>query len=216
LGLRPFRARLREVDPLRPEADIIAWAALCLSKGGVLIYPTETFYGLGGDPYELQVVERIYRIKARDAHKPLPLIAADEAATRRAVRIWPEVAERLARAFWPGPLTLVVLAASQLPPTLHDRTGKIAVRVSSHAVARHLAAAAGGLLISTSANLAGNRPCAHPDQLSVELLHQVDGVLHAGRTSGGQPSTLVDVTVDPPRLLRSGAIEWERLQQVLV
>ncbi len=68
----------------------------------MLIYPTETFYGLGGDPYQTEVVERIYRLKERDGRKPLPLIAADEAAARRAARVWPEVAERLARAFWPG------------------------------------------------------------------------------------------------------------------
>lgn len=216
LGLRSLPTRLREVDPLRPEADVIAWAASCLSKGGVLIYPTETFYGLGGDPYQTEVVERIYRLKERDGRKPLPLIAADEAAARRAARVWPEVAERLTRAFWPGPLTLVVAVASQFSPTLHAQTGKIAVRVSSHAVARNLAAAAGGLLISTSANLAGKSPCVHPDQLSPTLLQQVDAVLCAGATPGGQPSTLVDVTVDPPRLLRGGAIEWERLQKVLV
>jgi L-threonylcarbamoyladenylate synthase len=216
LSLRSFTSGLREVDPLRPEADVIAWAALCLSKGGVLIYPTETFYGLGADPYQLDVVERIYRLKARNGRKPLPLIAANEAAARRAARIWPEVAERLVRAFWPGPLTLVVAAARQFPPTLHAQTGKIAVRVSSHVVARDLAAVAGGLIISTSANLAGQAPCVHPDQLSLELLQQVDGVLHAGATPGGEPSTFIDVTVDPPHLLRGGAIEWERLQQVLL
>lgn len=214
--LRSVAARLHEVDPLQPNADVIAWASLCLSKGGVLIYPTETFYGLGGDPYQPEVVERIYRLKARDGRKPLPLIAANEAAARRAARIWPEVAERLARAFWPGPLTLVVVAVPQFPPSLHAQTGKIAVRVSSHAVARNLAAGAGGLIISTSANFAGQRPCVHPDQLPLELLQQVDGVLHAGTTPGGHPSTLIDVTVDPPHLLRRGAIEWEPLQRVLL
>ena len=216
LHLRSFAARIHEVDPHQPVADIIAWGSLCLSKGGVLIYPTETFYGLGGDPYQPEVVERIYRLKARDGRKPLPLIAANEAAARRAAHIWPEVAERLARAFWPGPLTLVVVAAPQFPPSLHAQTGKIAVRVSSHAVARNLAAGAGGLIISTSANLAGQTPCVHPDQLPLEFLQQVDGVLHAGATPGGQPSTLVDVTVDPPQLLRAGVIEWEWLQRVLL
>ena len=216
MHLRSFAARIHEVDPHQPEADIIAWGSLCLSKGGVLIYPTETFYGLGGAPYQPEVVERIYRLKARDGRKPLPLIAANEVAARRAAHIWPEVAERLARAFWPGPLTLVVVAALQFPPSLHAQTGKIAVRVSSHAVARNLAANAGGLIISTSANLAGQTPCVHPNQLPLELLEQVDGVLHAGTTPGGLPSTLIDVTVDPPRLLRRGAIEWEWLQRVLL
>lgn len=214
VGWRFPEDRLREVDPLQPETDVITWAASRVRSGGMIIYPTETFYGLGGDPSLPEVVERIYRLKERERHKPLPLIASDEAAARRVAHVWPEVAERLAHAFWPGPLTLVV-AASRLPLIWHAQTGKIAVRVSSHAVAHDLAAAAGGLLISTSANLAGKGPCAHPDRLSPELVQGVDVVLHAGATPGGLPSTLVDVTVDPPRLLRAGAIAWERVRQVL-
>ncbi len=150
------------------------------------------------------------------SRKPLPLIAADEAAARRTAAFWPEAAERLVRAFWPGPLTLVVAASSLFPPILHAHTGKIAIRVSSHAVARGLAAGAGGLLIATSANLSEQAPCNHPDRLSPELLRQVDAVLHAGPTPGGKPSTLVDVSVEPSRLLRAGVIEWERIRSVLV
>ena len=212
----PFSAaRVLTVDPLHPDAGAIAWAASCITRGGLVVFPTETFYGLGGDPWQLAAVERIFRIKERDMRKPLPLIAADDAAVRQVAARWPGVADVLARAFWPGPLTLVLAASHLLPPALHAHTGKIAVRVSSHAVAQKLAAAVGGLLISTSANLSGRPPCRHPDELGGELLSQVDRVLHAGPTVGGQPSTLVDVTVHPAQLVREGAIGWERIEAVL-
>jgi L-threonylcarbamoyladenylate synthase len=180
-----------------------------------VVFPTETFYGLGGDPWHSAAVERIFCIKERDMRKPLPLIAADNAAVRQVTARWPGVADLLAQAFWPGPLTLVLAASTLLPPALHAHTGKIAVRVSSHAVAQEIAIAVGGLLISTSANLSGQPACRHPDKLAGKLLAQVDGVLHAGPTVGGQPSTLVDVTVHPPQLVRAGAIGWERIEAVL-
>jgi L-threonylcarbamoyladenylate synthase len=208
-------ARVCAVDPLHPDAAAIAWAASCITRGGLVVFPTETFYGLGGDPWHAAAVERIFVIKVRDLRKPLPLIAADDAAVRQIAANWPGVADLLARAFWPGPLTLVLAASPLLPPALHAHTGKIAVRVSSHAVARELAASVGGLLVATSANLSGHPPCRHPDELGGKLLSQVDRVLHAGPTVGGQPSTLVDVTVHPPQLVRAGAIGWERIEAVL-
>jgi L-threonylcarbamoyladenylate synthase len=214
-GPRSSEVRVLTIDPLRPDADVIARAASCIAGGGVVIFPTETFYGLGGDPWQPTVVERVFDIKRRDMGKPLPLIAADDAAIRQVAANWPSEADLLARAFWPGPLTLVLAASTLLPPALHAHTGKIAVRVSSHAVAKGLASAVGGLLISTSANLSGQPPCRHPDELASELLSQVDRVLHAGPTLGGQPSTLVDVTVHPPQLVREGAIGWERIETVL-
>lgn len=212
---RPCEAKMLAVDPVHPDPDAIARAASCITRGGLVIFPTETFYGLGGDPWHSAAVGRIFRIKERDMRKPLPLIAADEAAVRQAVAEWPAVAQLLARAFWPGPLTLVLAASTRLPPTLHAQTGKIAVRVSSHAVAQKLATAVGGLIISTSANLSGQSPCRQPDELAGELLSQVDRVLHAGPTVGGLPSTLVDVTVQPPKLVREGAIAWDRIKAVL-
>jgi L-threonylcarbamoyladenylate synthase len=214
-GARLLAAKVRKVDPWFPEADVIAWAASCITRGGVVIYPTETFYGLGGDPLQTAIVERVFGIKERNRHKPLPLIAADEGAVRRAVAHWPPEADRLARALWPGPLTLVLTASTLLPPALHAHSGKIAVRVSSHAVARELAVAVGGLIISSSANLSGQVPCRDPERLPGELLRHVDAVLDGGLTAGGKPSTLVDVTVQPPTLVRAGAIGWDCIEALL-
>ena len=109
LALAPvLHIRVWKVGPEMAEADAITRAAQVVRNGGVIIYPTETFYGLGGHSGQPGVIEKIYRIKGRERGKPLPLIAADAAVVRKAAAAWPEEAEKLAQAFWPGPLTLVI------------------------------------------------------------------------------------------------------------
>jgi L-threonylcarbamoyladenylate synthase len=186
--------------------------------GGVIVYPTETLYGLGGNPQLPEVPERVYRIKGRELSKPLPLIASNIEAVRQAVADWPISAEKLSRSFWPGPLTLVLQAASHILPPVHGNTGKIAIRISSHAVARALAAEAGGLLIATSANLAHQRACRTPSEMPYEFLAQIDALMDAGPSGGGLeslPSSIVDVSGFTPRLIRGGCIPWEDVLQVM-
>lgn len=190
-------------------------AASCVKRGGIIVYPTETFYGLGGDPFRETVVQRIFSAKGRDSAKPLPLIAADMVSALRAAASWPWTADTLARAFWPGPVTLVVCAAPEIPEAVHASTGKIALRVSSHRVARLLASAAGGLLISTSANLSDTLPAHDVEHVSPVLLSLVDGILDAGPIepcSGGLPSTIVDVAGEVPRLVREGCVPWKDIE----
>lgn len=184
-------------------------AAAWVNRGGVILYPTETFYGLGGHPLMDQAVERIYRIKGRDTAKALPLIASNVAAVRRAVSNWPEVADRLAEAFWPGPLTILLPAAPSIPPPLHAGTGNLAIRVSSHPVAQALAERAGGLLIATSANRSGEPACRRVADLPRELIAEVDDVLDAGVLPGGLPSTIVAITPSDLVLVRAGCISFE-------
>jgi L-threonylcarbamoyladenylate synthase len=203
------------VNPRLPEKNIIECAASVIRKGGVIVYPTETFYGLGGDPTSEAAVQRIYRIKGRSREKPLPLIAADTEAARGFVADWPEAARCLAGELWPGPLTLVLPAKPVLAPQVVGSTGNIAIRVSSHPVARALAQAAGGLLISTSANLSEQPPISELREMSPDLISSVDGVLDAGLLTGGLPSTIVDVTSWPPKLLRPGCISWDSVSGAL-
>ncbi|MHC1725353.1 MAG: L-threonylcarbamoyladenylate synthase [Syntrophobacteraceae bacterium] len=184
-------------------------------EGGLAVYPTETFYALGGVPSLTEVSARIFEIKGRDFRKPLPLIASGREAVMRAVSAWSEAAERLANAFWPGPLTLILPAAPSLPPLLHAGTGKVAIRISSHPLASSLAGAAGGLLVSTSANSAGEPPPDTPGMIPDRLLKQVDAFLVAGDLAGGFPSTIVDVTVHPPVLVRGGRIGWDEILNAL-
>ncbi len=155
------------------------------------------------------VVDRIYRIKGRDSGKALPLIASDLMAARNAVSFWPETAERLAAAFWPGPLTLLLPAAPSISPALHAGTGRIALRISSHPLARTLAEQAGGLLIATSANRSGEPACRRVADVPPALAALVDVVIDGGNLPGGLPSTIVAVTSSGIELVRSGCISFE-------
>ncbi|MGA2401401.1 MAG: L-threonylcarbamoyladenylate synthase [Syntrophobacteraceae bacterium] len=198
---------------IRPEA---VWhAASVLKSGGLVIYPTETFYALGALPVIAEAVDRVFDIKGRDFRNPLPLIASDREAALSAASEWPDSAEALARIFWPGPLSIVIPAVASFPPALHAGTGKIAVRVCSHPLAVLLARATGGLIISTSANMAGEPPPSSPGAVAKELLLSVDAFLDAGDLPGGLPSTIVDVTVRPAALIRAGRIAWDEIRRAL-
>ena len=207
--------RILKIEPaeIRPEA---VWdAASVLRSGGLVIYPTETFYALGALPVIAEAVNRVFDMKGRDFRKPLPLIASDREAALSAASEWPGPAETLARIFWPGPLSIVVPAAASFPPVLHAGTGKIAIRVSSHPLALLLARAAGGLIISTSANRTGEPPPSSSGAVAKELLLSVDAFLDAGDLQGGLPSAIVDVTVCPAVLIRAGKIAWEEIRRAL-
>jgi len=190
-----------------PEA--IGTAASILRSGGIVLYPTETFYALGAMPSIEGAVEKIYEIKGRDGRKPLPLIASDIDAILSVASEWPEAAGTLARSFWPGPLSLIVPAGPHLPAVVHAGTGKVAVRISSNEVASLLARDCGGLIVSTSANLAGEPPAASAGDAGAGLLASVEAVLDAGNLPGGLPSTVVDVAVHPAKLVRPGKISWD-------
>jgi L-threonylcarbamoyladenylate synthase len=190
-------------------------AASILANGGIAVFPTETFYALGGDPNNDLAVDRIFTLKGRDPSKPLPLIASDRSSVLRAVSQWPESAEALVKVFWPGPLTLLLSASRTMSPLISARTGRIAVRISSHPVAAMLAEAVGGLIISTSANISGDAACRHLGEIPPVLLDGVDVVISGGELKGRQPSTIVDLTVNPPRLIREGAIPWREIRRAL-
>lgn len=195
-------------------SEAISEAAVLLRQGGLLIYPTETFYALGAIPVP-RAVERIFGLKGRDFTKALPLIASTRKAVLNVVSGWPETAEKLAQDFWPGPLTLILPANSSLPSILHAGSGKVAVRISPHPVASRLAESAGGLLVSTSANKAGQPPQNDAAMISGEVLGGVEGFVDAGNLAGGFPSTIVDVTVQPPKAIRVGRIGWEEIRRSL-
>ncbi|WP_165176100.1 L-threonylcarbamoyladenylate synthase [Desulfovibrio sp. ZJ369] len=218
---------------LDPEA-----AALCLRRGGVLIFPTETFYGLGCLAADGGAVARIYQLKRRPVQQPLPLLAADVAQAKAVARLEAAPPELLA-AFWPGPLTVLLPAraadvaqggARGLPAALLNGEGKVAVRVTPHSLAARLALLAGGALTASSANPSGRAPACHWKELDPELLAaladlgDLGGLLPAGRggeqPAGGAPSTLVEPLEDAERggqkrlrLLRAGAISSQALER---
>lgn len=202
------------VDPLAPDADALARAASIIQNGGLVAFPTDTVYGIAGDPASETAVERLYAAKGRAAGIAIPLIAGSIEQALAAGR-FSEADERLARAFWPGPLSIVVPAAARITPRLRGEDGTVAVRVPDHAVARALALAFGGAITATSANLSGSPSAANGRDAASALEGRVDATLDAGPSPGGPPSTIVRLADDGPRLLRAGAIAWDRVLEFL-
>ena len=178
-------------------------AAAALRRGAVVIFPTETFYGLGADPRSTEGVRSVFRLKRRPRDQPLPWIAADRSQVEEVCRL-PAEAGALADRYWPGPLTLVL-------PLVADSAGTAAVRVSSHPAARALAAALGHPVVSTSANPSGQPPFTSAAGASSALAECAGGMvgllaLDGGPTPGGAPSVILDATSGDLRPLR-GSLE---------
>jgi len=188
------------------EEDVIFGAVNRLKGGGIIAYPTETFYGLGVDAANELAVEKIFTVKGRDFKNPVALIIHRHYNISSIVRDIPRAAERLMQTFWPGALTILFNASDKLSPLLTAETGKIGLRVSSHPVAEKISAALNQPLTATSANLSGRPECTLASQVMEQIGYKIDAVLDFGKTPGGKPSTLIDVTTTPPVILREGAI----------
>jgi L-threonylcarbamoyladenylate synthase len=197
------------VDPLRPDPTAIARAATLLREGGVVAIPTDTLYGLAADPWNRVAVARVFTIKGRPDDRALPLVASDLGQVTQWIGEMAPAAHRLATRFWPGPLTLVMRAPSELAPEVTAGGQTIGVRVPSHAVARALCAAFERPVTATSANVSGQPATDDPDQVAAQLTGGLDLLLDSGTTPGGPASTIVDVTHAEVRLIRAGAVSWE-------
>ena len=197
---------LLKIDPRNPDAEKLAEAVRVLYEGGVVAFPTETFYGLGADARNETAVEKIFRIKGRNFRNPLSVIVANDREVIPLVKEIPAAAKILMNTFWPGPLTIVFQASPSVLPRLTADTGKIGIRVSSHPIARFLAAGLAGPLTATSANPSGGPECSSADAVVRALGDLPDAVIDGGKTPGGAGSTILDTTLFPPRVLREGAI----------
>ncbi len=189
-------------------------AAEVLRRGGLVAYPTETFYALGALARDAAAVERLAFAKGRPEGKPLPLVAAGRAQVDEVAEVGAQAA-RLAEAFWPGPLTLVLPARPGLPALVGAGTGTVGVRVPGSDVARALSLAAGAALVATSANPSGERPPLRVEDLDTALRARLDAVLDLGPTPGGQPSTVVAVEGGAVRLVRDGAVPFRDVMAAL-
>ena len=188
-------------------------AAAVIRAGGVVIYPTETVYGLGCAPQIPEAAERLCTIKGR-ADKPLPLACSDTEAARRIVEFNP-AAERLAERFWPGPLMLVLPAKVEYSIWVTQGAKNLGVRVPGHEVSRRLARLSGGVIVSTSANKSGEEPHATAKGAADQLGEEVDLILDGGRTPVADPSTVLDLSGEQARILRKGPITAEQIRKAL-
>ena len=197
------------VSAAAPDPSAIGRAAALLQHGSIAAIPTDTLYGLAANPFDGAAVARLFTVKDRAKEKALPIVASSRAQVEATLGALSPLASRLADAFWPGPLTLIVPAPSTLAPEVTGGAGTVAVRVPDHAATRALCEACGWPLTATSANRSGEPPTADPVVVEQTLGALVDLLLDAGLTPGGPPSTIVDVTEPEPRLVRAGATPWD-------
>ncbi len=191
-----------ELDP-----DSLNACVQAQKNAGIIIYPTETFYAMGIDPWNEKAVEKLYALKGRPEEMRLPVIAADAEMVAQYCGMGDPRFRKLARRFWPGPLTMVLPLLNSL--------NSCAVRVSSHPIARQLSKAFGGLIVSTSTNKTGEAPLQLPRDLPREFRESVHILIDAGPCRSESPSTILSLMEDPPRILREGAISADEILSAL-
>ncbi len=197
-------SKIIAIDPARPE-QAFSRCRQIVSSGGVIIYPTDTFYGLGADPGNRDAVQRLFALKGRKGDQPILLLIADASAVGQWAAEIPSRAESLMKRFWPGPLTLVFKARSGIIPDLTANTGTIGLRVPGNPLTRDLLRYLGCALTGTSANRSGG-PEPRTAEEAAALADLVDAILDGGPSAGDKPSTVVDVSAGGVRLIREGAI----------
>jgi L-threonylcarbamoyladenylate synthase len=200
---------------LAPDRKGIAAAAKALREGKLVVFPTETVYGVGANALDEHAVKRIFEAKQRPADNPLIVHVPEAAEARKLARAWPEAAERLARAFWPGPLTLVLPRAPGVPDITTGGLDTVALRVPSHGIARMLLAAAGVPVAAPSANRSGRPSPTRVQDARADLGDAVAVYLEGGATDVGLESTVVALVDAEPTILRQGALARERVEEVL-
>ncbi|GIW03111.1 L-threonylcarbamoyladenylate synthase [Roseiflexus sp.] len=207
--------RVLVVDPSAPDPRIIAEAAAVIEAGGLVAFPTETVYGLGANALDERAVARIFRAKGRPATDPIIAHIADLRQLDMLARDIPPVARVLAQRFWPGPLTLVMWRRPIVPANLSAGRATVAVRMPAHPVALALIAAAGVPIAAPSANRFSRPSPTTAAHVLDDLAGCIDLVLDGGPTLIGIESSVVDLTTDPPRLLRPGGVTVAALRELL-
>lgn len=202
-----------EVLPASEEA--IGVAARILAEGGLVSFPTDTVYGVGAHAFQPDAVERIYVAKIRPRDKAIPILLARADDLVLVAEGITETAWLLAERFWPGGLTLVLPKKASVPDVVSAGGPTVAVRVPDHPVFLALVAALGAPLAATSANLSGRPSLITAQDVEAELGWRIELILDGGRCPGGTPSTVLDLSTDPPTILRAGAIAGKEIEAVL-
>ncbi len=203
------------LDSFERQEQALKRAKKVLLQGGLVACPTESFYGLAVDATNEEAIRRLFALKKRSAEHPiLLLIPSVDLLSEYVIRI-PPVAHQLINEFWPGGLTLVFEASERISPLLTAGTGKIGIRLSNHPLATALAQAIGAPVTGTSANISGTPPCCSAKEVLISFGENIDLIIDGGETTGGIGSTILDVTVDPPQILRNGMVQRRQLEKFI-
>lgn len=211
-----MKTEIIKIDTTMPDWDKrLDYAAYVLRSGGLVAFPTETVYGLGANALDKNAVESIYKAKGRPPDNPLIVHIADMKAVESLADSIPSCAHRLMEAFWPGPLTLVMPKTEGIPSIITAGLGTVAVRMPSHPIALALIKMAGIPVAAPSANISGKPSPTLAKHVIEDLSDKVDVIIDGGNTIVGLESTVLDITVDPPMILRPGGITTEQLKLAL-
>jgi len=204
-----------KVSDKNSEETILTRAAEILAGGGVIAYPTETFYGLGADATNEKAIEKIFAVKDRNFKNPISLIIGQADDIYPLVQDVPKTAKKLMTAFWPGALTIIFSGADKISPLLTAGSGKIGLRVSSHPGAQGIVQKLKRPLTATSANLSGAPECTRASEVAEQIGDKIDAIIDLGNTPGTKGSTIIDVTCTPPVILREGAISRKIIEKYI-
>jgi L-threonylcarbamoyladenylate synthase len=208
-------AEIIKINRDNPEVSLISYVADQVRAGEVLGMPTDTFYGLAADPFNLRAVDRVYEIKSRSRHKPLSLLIGDIDQAEELAKPLPEEFYRLARKYWPGPLTIIVKAASRLPLKVTANTGNVALRVPNARIPLAVVQAASIPITATSANLSGESECTTALAVRDQLEGRISIIVDGGTSPRDIASTIIDLTDDDARwrVMREGAIPTQEISE---
>lgn len=208
-------ARIIKMPWNHPQMEAITEAGRIIKEGGLVAFPTETVYGLGGNALDAAAAHKIYAAKGRPADNPLIIHIADMASLKLITREIPPAAVKLAKAYWPGPLTMIFRKSKAVPDEITGGLESVAVRMPSHPIARALIRAGGGYVAAPSANRSGRPSPTKAIHVIEDLGEQVDLIIDGGNVAIGLESTIVDFTEPIPTILRPGYISEAMLREIL-
>lgn len=208
-------AHFEIIDAKNPDPSLIKEAARRIKNGELVIFPTETVYGLGGNALDAAAVEKIFKAKGRAKKNPLIVHVASTDEAKTLVKDWTATAQKLSESFWPGPLTLVLKKNDRIPMEVTGGGPTVAIRVPSHSVALELIRQSGIPIAAPSANISGELSATKGSHISEELFEHVAMILDSGKTAGGIESTVIDLTKNPPQMLRPGLIGKKEIEHII-
>ena len=213
--MRGLEKPMPKIIQVSDSEDWLQIAVEVLDSSGVIGFPTDTVYGLGANPFDLTAIDKIFSIKSRDRGKPILLLIGEGGQLSQVVKKVSKEAETLMNVFWPGPLTLLFEAAYGLPSNLLGNGTTIGVRFPNSHVASQLMRKTGKPITATSANISGGMECRSGNELFNTLGDKLDLILDGGESPRGKPSTIVDTSCFPPKLIRDGEVDRVKIESVL-
>lgn len=206
---------IEQINKTHMNRDVIEKAGDILKKGGLVAFPTETVYGLGADALNEEAAQKIYAAKGRPSDNPLIVHIADMEALDRITKEVPEAAQKAAEAFWPGPLTMILKKSREVPKGTTGGLDTVAVRMPDHEITREIIRAGGGYIAAPSANTSGRPSPTEAGHVASDMEGRIDMIIDGGAVEIGVESTILDMTVMPPMILRPGAVTEEMLEELI-